>query len=76
MVGGGLSSIWLLREEGDTQAKVDFGINMTVEWKARNEGRASTDAGVVLGVPSLVSGVDPHSGEEVDVRRVVTGWSV
>ena len=36
--GGGLSSIWLLRDEGDTQAEVDVGINMTVEWKAGNEG--------------------------------------
>ena len=41
----------------------------------REWGRASTDAGVVMGGPTVKSGVDPHSGEEVvDVRRVVTGW--
>ena len=29
-----------------------FGINMREEWKAGNEGRASTDAGVVQEVPT------------------------
>ena len=58
-----MSSIWLLRDEGDTRAEVDVGINMMVEWKAGKEGRASTDAGVVLEVPTVYSGVDPHSGE-------------
>ena len=43
---------------------------MRVEWKAGNEGRASMDTGVVLGVPTLDSGVDPHSGEEIGVRWV------
>ena len=46
------------------------GINMRVEWKAGNEGRASTDAGVVLEVPAIDSGLDPHSGEEVVVRCI------
>ena len=45
---------------------------MRGELKAWDEGRASMDAGVV---PTLVSGVDPHSGEEVDLSRVMTGWS-
>ena len=48
---------------------------MMVEWNVGNKGRASTDAKVVLEVPTVKSGVDPHSGAEVvDVRRVVTGW--
>ena len=37
---------------------------MGVEWKAGNEGWASMGAGGVLTVPSMVSGVDPHSETE------------
>ena len=52
-----------------------FRINMMVEWNTGNGGRASTDAGVLLEVPTVKSGVDPHPDQRVvAVRRVVTGW--
>ena len=54
--------MWLLRDEGDSRAEVDLGNNMMVELKVGKEERASTDAGVVLEVPTVCSGVDPHPG--------------